>query len=279
ATGAGHHDIAFGNDNKFAFVTNRDDGTLSIINVPKLKKLKDVKTGVPASSLAFSPLSKALYVNNDVDGSITVVDSASHEVLASIAAKPGITSVRFARGGRWGFAPNPKQSIVYIFDASTNRVVHEQAIADGPDQIAFTDNFAYVRSRGSEQVSAIRLATLGGKPDVVKFPGGQKAPSSSSVFAASADAFVAAPEPGAMLISNPADKMIYYYSEGMAAPMGNFQNYRRTPRAVKVVDRSLREESLGVYSTTARLPKEGIYNVSLLVDSPRVVHCFEAVAF
>lgn len=35
---------------------------------------------------------------------------------------------------------------------------------------------------------------------------------------------------------------------------------------------------MGVYSTTARLPKQGIYNVSLLLDSPRVVHCFEAVA-
>jgi hypothetical protein len=81
-----------------------------------------------------------------------------------------------------------------------------------------------------------------------------------------------------MLLANAADKMIYYYSEGMAAPMGNFQNYRRIPRALKVVDRSLREESLGVYSTTARLPKQGIYNVSLVLDSPRVVHCFEAVA-
>jgi hypothetical protein len=89
---------------------------------------------------------------------------------------------------------------------------------------------------------------------------------------------VPAPEAGSMLLANPADQMIYYYSEGMAAPMGNFQNYRRVPRAVKVVDRSLREESLGVYSTTARLPKEGVYNVSLLLDSPRVVHCFEAVA-
>ena len=278
ATGAGHHDIAFAGDNKFAFVSNRDDGTLSVIDVAKLKKVKDVKTGAPASSLTFSPLSKALYVNNDANGNITVIDSARHEVLASIAAKPGITSVRFAGDGRWGFAPNPKESIVYIFDASTNRLAHEQAIADGPDQVAFTDNFAYVRSLGTEQVSAIRLSTLGGKPDVVKFPGGQYAPSSSGVFAASADAFVAAPEPGAMLFANPADKMIYYYSEGMAAPMGNFQNYRRIPRAVKVVDRSLREESVGVYSTTARLPKEGVYNVSLLVDSPRVVHCFEAVA-
>src|SRR5687768_17680227 len=61
-----------------------------------------------------------------------------------------------------------------------------------------------------------------------------------------------------------------FRSEGMAAPMGNFQNYRRIPRAVKVVDRSLREESLGVYSTTARVPKEGVYNVSLDRKSTRL---------
>jgi YVTN family beta-propeller protein len=278
ATGAGNHDIAFGSDNKFAFVTNRDDGTLSIIDVPELKKLKDVKTGKLASSLAFSPLSKALYITNEVDGSIAVVDSGTHALVANIPTKPGIKSVRFAPGGRWGFAPNPITSIVYIFDASTNHTVHEQPVGEAPDQVAFTSTLAYVRSLRTEQVSAIRLSTVGGKIDMVKFPGGQKAPGDSNGFASSADAFVPAPETGAMLLANPADKMIYYYSEGMAAPMGNFQNYRRVPRAVKVVDRSLREESLGVYSTTARLPKEGVYNVSLLLDSPRVVHCFEAVA-
>lgn len=278
ATGAGHHDIAFGADNKFAFVTNRDDGTLSIVDVPGLKKLRDVKTGKTASSLAFSALSKALYVTSEVDGSIAVVDSRTHELLANIPTKPGIKTVRFAPGGRWGFAPNPLTSIVYIFDASTNRLIHEQAVGEAPDQVAFTDTFAYVRSLRTEQVSAIRLSTVGDKIDLIKFPGGQKAPGSSSVFASTADAFVPAPEAGSVLLANPADKMIYYYSEGMAAPMGNFQNYRRVPRAVRVVDRSLREESLGVYSTTARLPKEGVYNVSLLLDSPRVVHCFEAVA-
>lgn len=277
-TGAGQHEVAFGSDNKFAFVTNRDAGTVSVINVAKLAKVKDVKTGTLASSISFSPLSKALYVTNETDGSIAVLDAASHKLLAHITATPGIANVRFAPGGRWGFAPNPKQSIVYIFDASTNRVVHEQAIADSPDHIGFTDKFAYVRALGTEQVSAIRLATVGGQLDIIKFPGGQNAPGKSPAFVTSADAFVAAPEPGAMLLANPADKMIYYYSEGMAAPMGNFQNYRRIPRAVKVVDRSLREESLGVYSTTARLPKQGVYNVSLVLDSPRVVHCFEAVA-
>ena len=28
-----------------------------------------------------------------------------------------------------------------------------------------------------------------------------------------------------MLVANPRDKAIYYYQEGMAAPMGQFSNY------------------------------------------------------
>ena len=278
-TGAGAHEIAFGADNKFAFVTNRDNGTLSVISVPKLRKLNDVKTGALASSLTFSPLSNALYVGNEADGSVAVVDASSHKQLATIATAPGLKTVRFAPGGRWGFVANIADSNVYIFDASTNRLVHKQEVGEAPDQFAFTDNFAYVRSLGSEQVSAIRLSGLSKQVDVVKFPGGQNAPGDARDFAAaSADAFVAAPEPNAMIFANPADQMIYYYAEGMAAPMGNFQNYGRMPRAVKVVDRSLREETSGVYSTTARLPKAGIYNVSVLLDSPRIVHCFEVAA-
>jgi YVTN family beta-propeller protein len=278
ATGAGPHAITFGADNKFAFVSNRDDGTLSIIDVPKLKKRKDVKTGAVASSLAFSPLSKALYVTDEVDGTIAVVDAANHKVLAKIAAKPGLKTLRFSPDGRWGFVANTAESVVHIFDSSTNKLIHEQPVGEAPDQFTFSNNFAYVRSLGSEQVSAIRLASVGKQLDIVKFPGGQLAPGMSKVYAASADAFVPAPESGSVLLANPADKMIYYYTEGMAAPMGDFQNYRRVPRAVKVVDRSLREEARGVYSTTARMPKEGVYNVSLLLDSPRVVHCFEATA-
>ena len=277
-TGAGPHEIAFGGDNRFAFVANQNGSALSVIDVAKLKKIKDVQTAGRISSMAFSPLSKAFYLTNEIDGTITVVDSISHNVLTKITAKPGIKTVRFAGGGRWGFVANTSASVVHVLDASTNRLAHEQAVGEAPDQFAFSDNFAYVRSLGSDQVSAIRLASLEKQIDVVKFPGGQRAPGAANTAAASADAFVPAAEAGSMLIANPSDKMIYYYTEGMAAPMGNFQNYRRVPRAVRIVDRSLREEATGVYTTTARLPKTGVYNVSLLLDSPRVVHCFEAVA-
>ena len=45
-----------------------------------------------------------------------------------------------------------------------------------------------------------------------------------------------------------------------------------------VVDRSLREVTSGVYSTSTKLPKSGIYDVAFLLDSPRITHCFEAEA-
>ncbi len=278
-TGKGAHEIDFSKDSHFAFITNAEDGTLTIVDVQKLAKIKDLKIGAAATSLAFSALGNAVYVVNETEGTITVVDTRSHQIETTIKAKPGIKNVRFAPGGRWGFAPNPKENVVYVFDASTNRLAHTITLENGPDQIAFTDAFAYVRSAGSTEVSLIRLSTLTNQPDIAKFTGGQNAPADAADDdPSSADVMVPAPEGNSMLVANPADRVIYYYSEGMAAPMGSFQNYRRNPRAVMVVDRSLRETTAGIYTTTTKLPKSGIYDVAFLLDSPRVTHCFSAEA-
>lgn len=277
-TGKGHHEFEFSKDNRFAFVTNEQDGTLSVIDVTKLAKIKDLKTGTPATSVAFSTLANALYLVNETDGSITVVDTHSHDIVTRMQTKPGIRNVRFAPGGRWGFVPNPKANVVYVFDASTNRLAHTIEVEKSPDQVTFTDVFAYLRSSGSTEVSMIRLSTLTGQPDIAKFPGGQLVPAEAPVEESIADIMVPAPEGNSILLANPADGVIYYYQEGMAAPMGSFQNYRREPRAVMVVDRSLREVTAGVYTTTTKLPKSGVYDVAFLLDSPRITHCFNAEA-
>jgi YVTN family beta-propeller protein len=277
-TGNGRHDLSFSNDSRYAFVTNEQDGTLSVIDVQKLAKLKDLKTGAPATSLAFSSLANAIYLVNETDGSIAVVDTRSQEIATRIQTKPGSKNVRFAPGGRWGFVTNTKENAVYVIDASTNRLAHTINVDAGPDQVAFTDTFAYVRSTGSTEVSMIRLSTLNAQPDVAKFPGGQNAPADAPVQGNVADVMVPAPEGSSVLLANPADRIIYYYSEGMAAPMGSFQNYRRKPRGVMVIDRSLREVTSGVYTTTTKLPKSGVYDVAFLLDSPRITHCFSAEA-
>ena len=199
--------------------------------------------------------------------------------MARLETKPGIKTVRFDPSGRYGFAANQKEDAVYIFDAATNRPLQTVTVEKGPDQISFTRTFAYIRSAGAEEVKMIRLSALAkGEPaDLSKFPGGQSPPGRSSGVAF-ADAIVPAPEENSVLVANPADQAIYYSTEGMAAPMGTFNNYRREPKAVLIVDRSLRENAPGEYSTLVRLPRSEKYDVAFLLDSPRVIHCFSAEA-
>jgi DNA-binding beta-propeller fold protein YncE len=277
STGAGHHEIAFTDDDSSAFVTNQQDGTLAIISVARLAKLKDIKTGASPVGVSFSSAGRAAYVVHDGDGSVVAVSSDGQVIISRIAIKPGASLLRFDPSSRYGFVVNRKESVVQIFDAATNRLLHTVPVGKMPDQITFTKTFAYVRSLGEEQVSMINLTQIG-RPiieQVYRFPGGQKAPQLSPAALASADALVPAPEGSSVLVANPADQMIYYYQEGMAAPMGSFQNYRRDPRSLLVWDASLREAAPGVYQTNVRLTGQGSYDVAFLLDQPRIYNCFE----
>jgi YVTN family beta-propeller protein len=274
ATGKGHHELAFTEDDSLAFVTNRETGTLSVIDVRKLVEVKDINVGSQPVALAFSSVSKTLYVANEGEGTIVVLDGLRQETLAHIKAAPGLRALRILPNGRFGFAVNPATNNLYIFDISTNRLVHVVSVGPASDQVAFTRQFAYVRSTGSEFVTMIKLTDLEKETAITRFPAGQKAPreSSSDSFA---DAIVPAPEDGAVFVANPADKMIYFYTEGMAAPMGSFQNYRRDPKAILVFDHGLRESAPGVYTTIVRLAGPGHYDMAFLLDSPRLVACFD----
>lgn len=272
-TGAGHHEIVLNDDDTVAFVTNKDPGTVSVVDVRKLAVIKELKVGAQPTAIAYSSLGKTVYVANEGDGNIVAIGGAGHNILARIEGEPGMRSVRISPDGRFGFAVNTPKGVVHVFDLSTNRVIHTVAGGPGADQVTFSRQFAYIRAAGSESVSLIRIADLGKDASITKFPAGQKAPAESR-FTSLADAIVPAPEDGAMLVANPADKMIYYYTEGMAAPMGSFQNYKRDPRALLVVDNSLRETQRGVYTTAARLNTAGNFDVVFLLDAPRVINCF-----
>ncbi|MBI3669588.1 MAG: beta-propeller fold lactonase family protein [Acidobacteria bacterium] len=275
-TGVGPHDVVLTADDRYAFITNRKDGTVSIVDVRTLKKIEDLKTGSLPAAAAFSPLSNAVYVAHEGDGTVVAIDGHTRQVVARLSTKPGLSAIGFAPGGRWGFAVNRKENVVHILDVTKNQLRSTVPVGKEPDQVSFTRSFAYIRCAGSELVYMIPLGELekGGDISAAEFPGGQFAPVQSGKIAL-ASAVVPAPEPNAVLVANPSDQTIYYYAEGMAAPMGSFQNYRRRPKAVLVVDRSLRETAPGTYRANLLLPASGKYDVAFLLDSPRVVHCFD----
>ena len=65
------------------------------------------------------------------------------------------------------------------------------------------------------------------------------------------------PGGGAVVAANRADKTVYYYAEGMMAPIGSFLNSSREPLAVRIVDRSIKETAPGFYSAEVEFSRPG----------------------
>jgi hypothetical protein len=164
-----------------------------------------------------------------------------------------------------------------VVDAATDRIVQRMAVAGQPDAIGFSDRVAYIRHRANAFFDAVPLDQLGvegGALTPISVGAGRLALGAAG-FPSRADSMARVPDGNAMMIANPGDRAIYLYREGMSAPSGSLATYGREPRAVRVLDRRLREVEAGVYRTVGRLPRAGLYDVVLYVESPRIVQCFE----
>jgi len=271
-TGRGPSDLAIGRDR--VFVTNRDEGTVSVIDARALRKVADVKTGLRPVSVTWSDLAGSAWVAHEGDGAIVAIEG--EEAVVRLAGKPGLSQIRFAPGGRLALALNPAEDQVQVIDAAVRKIIQTGTLEDGPDQVTFTQELAYIRHRGSETVLMIPLKEIGreGAPvPVADFPGGQHPPGKLTLPTPAAGIVQAAGD-AAVLVANPLDQAIYFYKEGMAAPMGHFKNYGRQPRAALVVDRTLRETAPGVYETVTRLRRSGRHDLALFLNAPRLMQCF-----
>jgi YVTN family beta-propeller protein len=279
ATGRGHHEIAVSSDNRTAFVTNRDDGTVTVFDVGTLAKVKDIPVGAMPLAVAYSTLSRSAYVSNGKDGTVSVIDGARLEVTKTIQAKPGLGPLRFTSDGRFAMVVNTPENVVHVIDPGSNEIIHSPKVQAEPFQVSFTQGFAYVRGLASERVTMINLSSLGvGKEPIVQsFAAGSYAPKMGGDLPL-ADAVVAGIGEAAAFVVSPADNATYFYMEGMNAPMSSYPSRGTYARAVTVVDRSLREVEPGVFAGRFRMPAAGQFDVALSLDQPRLVHCFATVA-
>ncbi len=275
-TGRGSHEIVFSEDSRYALVSNSAQDTVSIIDTRTLRKVKDLETGSNPVSMDYSAKVGAALVSHRSDGTVAVVSPQRGEVLARIPTAPGVGQIRFDPSRRYAFAVNSGKNEVYIIDAALQRLVQTFDVKSQPDQISFTDTLAYIRHSGSEQVIMVPLDQIGapGKAvPVVTFPGGKHPPGDGATSPAAG--IVPASGDSAVLVANPKDRSVYYYGEGMAAPVGTFDVGGHQPQAVIVVDRSLRSRpGSGSYETTGIVGAPGVYDVVFFLDSPKLVHCF-----
>jgi YVTN family beta-propeller protein len=274
--GAGFHNIAFTADSRLAYVTNSAADTVSVIDTKMLKHITDIKVGKTPIPVAYSSASKRIYVATLNGATIEVIDPVKQQVIKSIPVRRGNAALRFEPKGRFAFVVNQLESKVFILDSATDELTATAEVVKEPDQVVFTSRYAYVRGMQSEKISLIELGQLGsGKISPVDVTAGRQPPSSAPQEIGVSDMIAPTPEGNAVMVANAPDQMLYYYVEGMMAPMGTFTNYKRRPRALLVFDRSLRETGPGVYSTPIKLTAAGRYDVPVIIDQPRLVNCFQ----
>ncbi|MFG0530358.1 MULTISPECIES: cytochrome D1 domain-containing protein [Pseudomonas] len=274
-TGTGHHEIAFSADSRYAYVSNRDSGTLSVIDIPEMRLAKTIKVGPHPLSVSYSALSQAVYVVDGEEGSVRVFDARSHQLRHTVQAEQGLGPMRFSHDGRYGIVLNTLENQALVIDASTDKLIHHIPVAAEPYQLTFTKGYAYVRGLASPKVSMINLASLGeGRSPIVQgFEAGPAAPRQAGDLPL-AQGLSVSRDDNSVFVVNPVDNTTYFYAEGMNAPMSGYNNRGHQARAAIVVDRSLREVAPGVYGSTVKLPAAGKFDVAFLLNQPQIIHCF-----
>lgn len=278
STGDGSHDFVISDDSRQVFVTNSKSGTVSVIDVNALQKVDDVEVGGSPSLITWSSKANSAYGYDRESGIIHVIDGRSQKIITRIQAMKGASQIAFEPTGRFAFLVYPDLDRIQVMDAASNRIVQTGDTESRPVTIAFSDELGYLSHANSETILMFPLDQIGKEGTQLQaadFPGGQN-PAGLSPLACAGPRMIQAPGANAMLIANPIDETVYYYLEGMAAPMGNFSNYSRQPRSVAVIDRSLKEVKPGVYETAAQIRGFGPYRIAFFLDSPRIINCFDA---
>lgn len=275
--GKGIHQIAFSPLHRRAYVTNSASDSVTAVDEESLKKVAEIPVERTPVAAAWMPVARLIYVGSINSSWMTVIDPDTNTVANRIAVEPGITWVQADPEGRFALAISQTRSKVFMIDSSVGQVVGQAAVEGEPDQAAFTGRYAYVRGLESNTFAVLNLAELRkGQATPVYIQTGEAKPSREPDLIAAAPMAVATPEGNSVLVANGPEAVLYFLEEGMMAPKGTLQNYRRKPRGVMVIDRGLRPVGKGVYQATVRVPSSGRFDVPVVLDEPKVHVCFEA---
>jgi len=277
STGSATGAIALAPDDDLV-VIGREDGVI-VLDADSQRVLSDTSLRGTPRAAAVASDSGLAYLTLPDAGLISILDIEDGTVRARLAVDPGVTDIDISSDGRWGVAVNPEAEMAYIIEAARRRITHAVPVGGMPDQVSFTDAAAYIHTSREAAITVIPLDEIDptGDVSVLTVPIGTDPPGADGA-AVVANSMISTPDGKALLIPNPADDTVYFYTEGSEAALGGFQGHTLQPRAVEIADRSLKEPSPGVYTASIRIPAGGDFVVAFLLDEPSISYCFQFTA-
>lgn len=267
----GHHEIAFSDDARYAYLSSRDSGRVSVIDNAQARVLRELELGGQPLSLLYLPAQSQVWA---FDGAQGVVHRLGRDgaQIDRIALDPGLGPARLTPDGRHVMAVNPSQHRLYVLSTADGELVHKLTVSGRPYDLFFSQRYAYVRPLDIEQVAMLSLASLEHTPTLQYLPTGAKAIGAFAGLPIASSMGDNMERTGAFFAA-PGERTVYHYMEGMNAPDSGIRTFGHTPMAVTISRRGLREIGRGRYATTFKLPSQGRMVLALASESPRLREC------
>lgn len=154
--------IVSGTDS-YAYITNRDAGTLSIINLSSNTASAPVAVGSQPEGVAVSPDGTRAYIGNFGSGTVSVVNAATQSVEKAfvVAGGGGVRGIALSPDATRLYAANSNANTVSVIELPNGTVVATVPVGSGPAGLVITPDGRkiLVANQGSASVSVIDAAT------------------------------------------------------------------------------------------------------------------------
>lgn len=180
--GRGSNAVIVDHSGRFAFVANRESGTVSVVGLDRMRLVKTIEAGGGPAGMALHPVRNEIWLANQNTNSISVIDVDKQQKRLEFACGAMPSDIAFTRDGEYALVVNMQEGEISVFNSESRnthtvvkleRVTREQGEARpvelggsfgrsplptrvmiGPD-----GGHAYVATRRSDQLHEIDLST------------------------------------------------------------------------------------------------------------------------
>jgi len=145
----------------YAYVTNINSNTVSVINTATNAIAATVNVGGNPYGVAVTPNGAYAYVVNTGGGTVSVINTATNTVKATVNVGSRPFRVAITPNSAYAYVTNYGSNSVSVINTATNTVTATVNVGSYPYGVAVTPNgaYAYVTNQYGDSISVINTAT------------------------------------------------------------------------------------------------------------------------
>jgi len=105
----------------FAYVTNIESNSVSVIDLTKNKVIKIIPCGLGTESIAITPDGSEVWVTNIKDNSITIINTSTYKITDTLITGNEPLELKFSIDGKYCLVANANDGTIFIFEQKSKK--------------------------------------------------------------------------------------------------------------------------------------------------------------